>query len=145
MNTQPTPCPAPRPATAPAGAVTRTEADILDASPLDLARLLCGAGLLGDLRRPGNATRAHLADAGRAMGNPLGETMADQAPDLSTARQALRAALACAIRPDGIDCRAETILVQVALWLVEMQGQVDEVAALYAAAAAASSHNQPRH
>lgn len=147
MNTQPAPRPATSPATcpaaAPASAPTRTEADILNASPLDLARLLCGAGLLADLRRPGNATRAHLADAGRLMGT-IGADACDESPaDLAAARQALRAALACAIRPDGIDCRAETILVQVALWLVDMQAQVDEVAALYAAAAAAAGTTHP--
>lgn len=147
MNTQPNP--ASRPTATPAGALlTHTESNVLDANPLQLARLLCGAGVLGDLRRPGNATRAHLADAGRAMGAIDDEAHYVKPADLTAARQALRAALACAIRPDGIDFRAETILVQVALWLVDMQAQVDEVAALFATAAASAGHTptptQPR-
>lgn len=136
-------CAAPLPTFQHADAQRRTpiEDDILAAAPLALARLLCGVGMLGHLRQSGNATRAHLADAGRAMGDAFEE----QAPDLPAARQALRAALACAIRPDGIEERPETILAQVALWLVEMQAEVEEVGALFAAAAAAASHGQPRH
>ncbi|MCK6427404.1 MAG: hypothetical protein L6Q75_20305 [Burkholderiaceae bacterium] len=119
---------------------TPVENDLLTATPLELARLLCGPGILGHLRPPGNATRAHLAHAGWAMTNPFEE----QAPDLHAVRQDLRNALACAVRPDGIEERPETILAQVALWLVEMQAEVEEVGALFAAAAAAS-HGQPRH
>lgn len=140
-------CAAPLPTFQHADAQRRTpiEDDILAAAPLALARLLCGVGMLDHLRQAGNATRAHLAAAGRAMGT-FGDDVGDETPaDLPAARQALRAAVACAIRPDGIEFRPETILAQVALWLVEMQAEVEEVGALFAAAAAAASHGQPRH
>jgi len=157
MNTQPTPAAGPtgQPTAPPASggtttdattgttdATSHTEAEILSASPLDLARLLCGAGVLADLRTRHNDTRAQLVTARAALGGPCSDA---PAPDLAAARDALRAGIAQAIRPDGIEQRAETVLLQVAFWLLDMQAQVNEVADLYAAAAAAAGASQTKH
>ncbi|MFM2059032.1 MAG: hypothetical protein RLY71_3417 [Pseudomonadota bacterium] len=103
-------------------------AQILEAQPLDLVRMLCGSGVLAELRtHPHNAGRARLL-ATRAA---LGERHAGPAPDLARAVAELQGGIAQAIRPDGITCNAETVLLQCCLWLLHCQVLMQEVHALY--------------
>lgn len=118
------------PARKPFASLSTTEANILDASPLDLVRLLCGPAVLADLRTRHNVSRTHLVAARAA----LGERDGDEAPDMARAAAELGRGIAHAIRPDGIERQAETALLQAAYWLLNMQMQCDELAALYASA-----------
>lgn len=112
--------------------ITGTEAQILDARPLDLVRLLCGPAVLADLSTQHNTSRAHLAAARAA----LGASGDGHAPDMARAAAELGRGIAHAIRPDGIERQAETALLQAAYWLLNMQAQCDELTALYASAVA---------
>lgn len=100
------------------------EAAILEALPLALARLLCGP-LLKHLEGDFNYERWCLT----AACADLNETSFD----IPRALGYIRAGLAQAIQPGHVEPGPETILLQVAFWLLSMQAQGDELTAACAA------------
>ncbi|MEY4750391.1 MAG: hypothetical protein RIQ60_2605 [Pseudomonadota bacterium] len=115
-----------------------TAAQILEAQPLALVRMLCGTGVLTELRTHPNTGRAHLVAARAA----LGEREDGPAPDLARAVAELHGGITQAIRPDGVTLSAETVLLQCCLWLLHCQVLMQEVHDLYATATAIG---QARH
>ncbi|MBK6852111.1 MAG: hypothetical protein IPG93_10930 [Burkholderiales bacterium] len=108
-----------------------TAAQILEAQPLDLVRMLCGSAVLTDLRTHTNPGRAHLVAAHAALGG----LHDGRSPELAGAVVELQRGIAASIRPDGITCNAETVLLQCCLWLLHCQVLMQEAIALYDIAA----------
>jgi hypothetical protein len=111
-----------------------TEAAVLEALPRDLAQVLTGA-LVQHLEGPATFERWCLVAAHAELCGGRRNTAA--------ALGYLRAGLAQAIQPGHVEPRPETILLQVAFWLLSVDVQCGALLAACAAAAAGCSMTTP--